>query len=97
MRLGGLPPEMLQRVEAGFLVSPVLVRVLRESLKWEREMIELQELAIPGSGDVQYHKFILDGKVQGLEDEDKRHEFLDKRHEHRMKYEEAEYKVEKET
>ena len=86
---------MIKRADTGFLVSPVLVRTLRESLQWEREMIELHKLALPGRGDYYYHKFILDGKVQGLENEYKRLEFLDKSLAHRAKYEEAEYKVEK--
>ena len=64
-------------------MSPVLVQNLRKSLKWEREMIELYELASPGSRDDYYHKFILDGMLQGLENEDKRLEFIDKSWAHR--------------
>jgi len=50
-RLGHYPPNILQRVEGGYLLAPVLVKVLRDSLRWEREMVELYELALPGSGD----------------------------------------------
>jgi len=61
----------MQNAEIGFPLSLDLVMNLRETLVWKNEMMLVMDIKNDFRGDyTSYYSFILNGEIQGLEDDD---------------------------